>query len=90
MVEFMPLKMSKKIPTRMCIVCRSRFEQSGLIRLQYINSQLHTYTKSGRSFYVCSKCLAEKSLQKKISQTLKISYDKALELCQYIKEIGVK
>jgi len=80
----------KRIPTRMCINCRARFAQPSLIRLQYIDAMLISFSKSGRSFYLCRKCLTEKSLQKKISQTLKISYDKAFELCIKLNAVGVE
>lgn len=79
----------KHTPTRMCVCCRVRFDQPELIRLQYLHNTLTSFTKHGRSFYLCKGCLTEKNLQKKISQTLKISYEKASELINHI-DIGVK
>ncbi|MCI5969355.1 DUF448 domain-containing protein [Helicobacter sp.] len=41
---------------RMCIVCRGRFPQKSLLRLQYQNSKLQAFKGFGRSFYVCQNC----------------------------------
>ncbi len=47
----------KHIPIRMCIACRSRISQRDLIRLQCIKKEIIVYSKRGRSFYICKKCL---------------------------------
>ncbi|WP_299549070.1 DUF448 domain-containing protein [uncultured Helicobacter sp.] len=43
-------------PVRMCVVCRGRFPQDSLFRLQYQNSKLQVFEGVGRSFYVCQSC----------------------------------
>lgn len=43
-------------PMRMCIVCRDRFPQAQLIRLQYKDSVLVRFCGVGRSFYLCPTC----------------------------------
>lgn len=43
-------------PIRMCIVCRGRFPQAQLIRLQYKDSTLMKFSGIGRSFYLCPCC----------------------------------
>lgn len=52
-------------PVRMCIVCKTRLNQSELIRLQCFEGNLRGFTGSGRSFYMCHNCL-EKDTPKKI------------------------
>ncbi len=43
-------------PIRMCVVCRGRFPQAQLIRLQYKDSALIRFQGKGRSFYLCPHC----------------------------------
>lgn len=43
-------------PVRMCIVCRGRFPQESLLRLQYQDSKLQAFKGVGRSFYICQNC----------------------------------
>ncbi len=43
-------------PIRMCIVCRGRFPQAQLIRLQCKDSALTSFNGIGRSFYLCLHC----------------------------------
>lgn len=47
-------------PTRMCVVCRERSNQSSLIRLQCRQGILESYSGMGRSFYLCSACIEHK------------------------------
>ena len=54
-------------PTRMCISCRERSSQEKLLRLQCIDGNLESFSKSGRSFYICNNCLTQ---EKKLSKTL--------------------
>jgi len=51
----------------MCIVCRGRFEQNTLLRLQCIEQQLCFYEGSGRSFYLCQTCIED---EKKVTRAL--------------------
>ncbi len=46
-------------PIRMCVVCRGRFSQKELLRLQYKDSTLQRFSGSGRSFYLCNDCRLE-------------------------------
>lgn len=47
-------------PIRMCVVCRERFVQSSLIRLQCQQGSLSRYRGEGRSFYLCRGCVEHK------------------------------
>jgi predicted RNA-binding protein YlxR (DUF448 family) len=77
------------MPIRMCIVCRDRYEQIELLRLQYKEGDILKFQKINRSFYICSKCLHnEKNLTKKLSYFLKIPKDKSQELATKIKEFS--
>ncbi|NPA65334.1 MAG: DUF448 domain-containing protein [Epsilonproteobacteria bacterium] len=53
--------MAKKFyqPTRMCISCRKRDNQSNLFRLQCKDGVLSSFNGIGRSFYICHICLEE-------------------------------
>ncbi len=57
----------------MCILCRKRFAQKDLIRLQCKNGELINFSGSGRSFYLCKDCIKDKKLSKKVSYFCKIS-----------------
>jgi len=54
-------------PMRMCISCRNRDTQQNLLRLQYIDGNLESFKKSGRSFYICKTCLTD---EKRLPKTL--------------------
>ncbi len=61
------------IRIRMCVICRKRDYQSSLVRLQVVNNELVCFQGSGRSFYVCHKCIAnEDRLNKYLYKKLKI------------------
>lgn len=65
-------------PLRMCIVCRERYPQKTLFRLQCKDAKLEAFSGIGRSFYVCSKCVqAEdfKKIQKILNKQCKNSGD---------------
>ncbi|HOI83574.1 MAG TPA: DUF448 domain-containing protein [Campylobacterales bacterium] len=78
--------MNKHNPVRMCIVCRNRFLQGELKRLQYIDGNIKEFTKSGRSFYLCTECLGSKQLTKRLSSFLKIPKTDAETICARLKE----
>ncbi len=78
--------MNKHNPVRMCIVCRKRFLQRELKRFQYINGSLQEFTKSGRSFYLCTECIDSKQLTKRLSSFLKIPKTDAETICKRLKE----
>lgn len=58
---------------RMCIVCRNRFEQQKLLRLQCFEQSLVLFTGTKRSFYICQTCMGEdiKKLEKQFSRVCK-------------------
>jgi len=70
----------------MCIVCRNRFAQYELIRLQCKKKELIFFDGVGRSFYVCKECLNSKKLSKKISYLCKISKEIAEQKIETIKK----
>ncbi|MEA3523109.1 MAG: DUF448 domain-containing protein [Campylobacterota bacterium] len=51
----------------MCIVCRGKFAQSELVRLQCQERQLIPYSNQGRSFYLCKDCVED---NRKCAKTL--------------------
>jgi len=58
-----------KISIRTCVVCKTKFSQKLLNRLQCNDKKLTSFTGKGRSFYICNDCLKddlklEKSLYK--------------------------
>ncbi|PKT75253.1 DUF448 domain-containing protein [Helicobacter winghamensis] len=59
-------------PVRMCVVCRGRFPQESLLRLQYQNSKLQVFQGSGRSFYVCRNCQEAPKLSDHITRICKL------------------
>ncbi len=66
-----------KKPIRMCVVCRKRFFQNELIRMQCINNELIPFTGSGRSFYVCKECVKSHKFIKYVSRICNIDKEKA-------------
>ena len=52
---------------RTCVVCRDKFNQKNLLRLQCINKLLLNFTQKERSFYLCEKCILD---DKKVLKTL--------------------
>jgi len=74
-----------KIPTRMCVVCRGRFPQKNLYRFQKKDGKLVSYTKIGRSFYICSRCMKQerKRLVKVLNGKFKIKQTSMEELAKY-------
>jgi len=57
---------------RTCIVCRGKFLQKSLLRLQCKEKKLLKFTGIGRSFYICNKCLEdENKLEKALYRNCK-------------------
>jgi predicted RNA-binding protein YlxR (DUF448 family) len=75
---------SKHKPHRMCIVCKGRYLQSSLVRLQPLDKMLHRFSGIGRSFYLCQECLSLDKTDKIISSKYRL--DKNIVRNQ-IKEI---
>lgn len=79
--------MKKAKPIRMCIICKSRKNQSELKRFQVnINEVLFSFN-SGRSMYLCNECLCknENDFIKALQKIIKINIDKK-ELASKLKE----
>lgn len=55
----------------MCIVCRERFLQSSLLRLQCKEGHLEPYMGMGRSFYLCSACVDHKKTSGQLARYCK-------------------
>lgn len=73
-------------PIRMCISCRGRFSQNILLRLRCTDKILQNFKGSGRSFYLCKKCLEdEKKIIKSLMRQCKIGDFKSLS--NQLKEI---
>lgn len=71
----------------MCVVCRERFAQSALVRLQCHEGSLEPYTGQGRSFYLCPSCVGHKKTPGQLARHCKSN---ALEmLMNRLKEIIV-
>lgn len=62
-----------KIPIRTCVVCRVKFSQKLLNRLQCVDGKLSSFSGYGRSFYICKDCLKEdeKKIEKSLYRTCK-------------------
>jgi predicted RNA-binding protein YlxR (DUF448 family) len=74
-------------PLRMCVVCRERFEQSALIRLQCREGNLEPYMGMGRSFYLCSACVDHKKASGQLARHCKSNTPQML--MNRLKEIVV-
>ena len=77
-------------PIRMCIACRTRALQSDLQRVQIINGMVVEFTKTGRSFYICSACIAhnDKKLVKMMNNKSKTNHKSIIEFGKIFKETG--
>ncbi|EES90187.1 DUF448 domain-containing protein [Helicobacter canadensis] len=76
-------------PIRMCVVCRERFEQRQLIRLQYKDSKLSLFNGQGRSFYICKNCQNTPKLINSIARICKIDKKYKENLKESLKEIFI-
>ena len=74
-----------KITTRMCIGCRGKYPQKDLYRFQEKDGKLVDYTKNGRSFYICIRCLKKEN--KKLIKILNCKF-KIKEVSKKLKELG--
>jgi predicted RNA-binding protein YlxR (DUF448 family) len=74
-------------PVRMCIVCRGRFEQSVLLRLQCREAKLERYNGMGRSFYLCLSCIDHKKTSGQLARHCKSNTP--VMLVNRLKEIVV-
>jgi len=62
---------------RMCVVCRERFYQNELNRLQCKDKRLISFSGIGRSFYVCNECINTKKFINYIAKICKVSKEDA-------------
>ncbi len=69
----------KHKPIRMCVVCRNRFFQCELNRIQCENQKLVKFKGYGRSLYVCEDCIGNKKFINYIAKICKITKEKAKE-----------
>lgn len=74
-------------PIRMCIVCRGRFSQQALLRLQYQDFKLRVYGGYGRSFYVCRGCQESPRLSEYIIKVCKLDKKHKQTIQTALKEI---
>lgn len=74
-------------PIRMCVVCRERFAQSTLLRLQCREGVLNPYGGNGRSFYLCLACVENKKTSGQLARQCKNGA--TLVLMNRLKEIIV-
>ncbi|MBV5279136.1 MAG: DUF448 domain-containing protein [Campylobacteraceae bacterium] len=77
-------------PIRMCIICRERYLQENLKRLQSEKGKLIAFSKVGRSFYICDACITknEKKLVKILNNKCKTNHKNMMEFGIIFKEIG--
>lgn len=74
----------KKIPIRMCCVCRGRFEKPNLVRVvKNKNGEIfvdETFKASGRGAYVCKNpdCLAKLEKTRALNRAFKCEVPKYL------------
>ncbi|MGE4295439.1 MAG: DUF448 domain-containing protein [Campylobacterales bacterium] len=70
----------------MCIVCRQRFEQRQLFRLQCADGRVVAYQKRGRSFYICPGCVSSPKISKQIARNCRIKEPDLEMIAQAVKE----
>jgi predicted RNA-binding protein YlxR (DUF448 family) len=70
----------EKKPVRTCVVCREKFFQDSLNRLQCVDKKLVSFTGEGRSFYVCANCVKDKKFIRYVSKICNISKENAKEM----------
>ena len=77
-------------PIRMCIVCRDRIPQRDLYRFQLKNGEIVNFTKKGRSFYLCGRCIdsKEKKIEKILNSKFKINIKSIVDIGKILKELG--
>ncbi|MEO1941958.1 MAG: DUF448 domain-containing protein [Campylobacterales bacterium] len=72
-------------PIRMCVVCRGRFPQPKLTRLQCRGRKVVEWSGEGRSFYLCFSCKNSPKLYKILSKICRVDREQAKKIA---KEIG--
>ncbi|HHO42647.1 MAG TPA: DUF448 domain-containing protein [Epsilonproteobacteria bacterium] len=64
--------MKKKEPVRMCVACKRRESQKNLLRLQQKGDQLVVFSGSGRSLYLCFRCIQDQKKYKGLIKRFKL------------------
>jgi predicted RNA-binding protein YlxR (DUF448 family) len=69
----------------MCVVCRRRFSQESMYRLQCKNYEIVSFSGIGRSFYLCKDCENSKNLDKIVKRICKksVNIEKIKEIIIY-------
>ena len=72
----------KKVPQRMCIVCKQMFDKKDLVRILKTEDDIVidiTGKKNGRGAYVCKNgCISKCEKTKALDRTFKMAVDKEL------------
>jgi predicted RNA-binding protein YlxR (DUF448 family) len=55
----------------MCIICRKRYKQHELLRLQK-HEDIVKFSQSGRSFYLCEACLQKENIDTVMTKRFKL------------------
>lgn len=71
----------------MCILCKERFDQHDLLRLQCKNQSIIKFSGEGRSFYICQKCKDDKHIGIAISKTCRKNKKEKEKYLNQLKEI---
>jgi len=58
-------------PIRMCIICRERYDQHKLLRLQKLDDIVR-FSGNGRSFYLCKACLQKENIDTVMTKRFKL------------------
>ncbi len=74
----------KKKPTRMCISCRQKIVRITMVRLQQKENKILTYQGSGRSFYLCHKCIDDEKKIRRLSKRFKEDFR---QFNKFLKEL---
>jgi len=73
---------------RMCIACRSKYPQKTLLRLRQDGKEVVTYTKNGRSFYICQACANNEKKVKGLTKRFKQDYEHFVKLLKELMNNG--
>ena len=75
-----------EISIRTCIVCRKKYLQKELNRLQCKEKKLITFSGIGRSFYICNDCLKDdKRVEKSLYRNCKNKDNYIVQLREILK-----
>ena len=73
---------AKKVPQRMCIVCKQMFDKKDLVRILKTEDDITidiTGKKNGRGAYICKNgCISKCQKTQALDRTFKMAIDKEL------------